>query len=383
MPSARRALLVAAVLAWLLGVAWLAAGEAQVRALPPSDYRTGAPLPYDNLPGMPTGGGVPGQQGSGIGDWGLGIGDRRGSRTSPAHPLTPSPPHPFTPVSYDAPGSAGASPSRDRQSADATIYPALPVRWTDCWTWQILPAGLMYKSYLAGGKEPRFASVWNYERSHGWLWDATLGGRVGLVRLGTSDDFWPEGWQLDVEGAAFPRMSLEWDRDVVSADYRVGVPLTTRQGPWEAKFAYYHLSSHLADEYLERFPSATRINYVRDCIVLGVAFWPCPNVRLYSEAGWAFNTDGGSKPWEFQFGVDASPQQPTGFLGGPFFAINGRVRQEVDYGGNVTVQAGWAWRGKNGQLARFGMHYFNGMSDQYQFLNNYEDQIGVGMWYDY
>ena len=28
-------------------------------------------------------------------------------------------------------------------------------------------------------------------------------------------------------------------------------------------------------------------------------------------------------------------------------------------------------------------HYFNGMSDQYQFFSQFEDQIGVGMWYDF
>ena len=373
--SSRRVLLVYAVSAWLLGVMWLSAGHAQIRALPSNDYRTGPPLPYDNLPGMPIGGAASQQTQQQV---------RQGSfpETRTARRYRPAL-HKST--SYGQPPLQMLPPLNDQQFAEGNVYTESWFYYEHCWSWQILPAGLMYKSYLAGGREPRIASQWFHEREQGWLWDATLGGRVGLVRFGTRDDFWPEGWQLDVEGAALPRSSLEWDRDVVSVDYRVGVPLTTRQGPWEAKFAYYHLSSHLSDEYLQRFPAAldSRINYVRDSLVLGVAFRPCPNVRLYSEAGWAFNTDGGSRPWEFQFGIDASPEEPTGFLGGPFFALNGRIRQEVNYGGNLTVQTGWAWRGETGQLMRVGFHYFNGMSDQYQFFTHHEEQIGVGMWYDY
>ena len=151
----------------------------------------------------------------------------------------------------------------------------------------------------------------------------------------------------------------------------------------EAKFGYYHLSSHIGDEYLLKYPDFPRINYVRESLVSGLAVYLNPNLRLYSEAGYAFYIDGGAKPWEFQFGADFSPAEPTGLGGAPFFAINGHLRQENDFGGNMTVQTGWQWRGRTGHLLRFGMQYFNGMSDQYQFYNRFEEQIGAGLWYDY
>ena len=66
----------------------------------------------------------------------------------------------------------------------------------------------MYKSYLAGNREPRFGAQFVNERSGGGVWDSTLGARVGLLRFGTDNDFWPQGWQLDVEGAAFPWSGL-------------------------------------------------------------------------------------------------------------------------------------------------------------------------------
>ncbi len=250
------------------------------------------------------------------------------------------------------------------------------------WTWQILPDGLMYRSYLAGGKEPRFASHWIHERDQGWLWDVTLGGRLGILRYGTGDALQPEGWQVDVEGAAFSRMDLEQGRDLVASDFRFGVPLTVRRGRWEGKFSYYHLSSHLGDEFIQRTGSA-RLNFVRDSLVLGGAFYLRPEMRLYTEAGWSFHPKGGSRPWEFQFGVDWSSLEPTGICGSPFFAINGELRQEVDFGGSMTVQTGWQWRGASAHLLRLGMHYFNGKTYQYQFFAEHEEQLGVGFWYDY
>lgn len=248
--------------------------------------------------------------------------------------------------------------------------------------WQLLPHGLMYPSYLAGPREPRFGSQWVYITGDKWYWDAMLGGRVGMLRFGSFDSAWPEGWQLDVAGGAFPRLSLEEHRDLVSVDFRIGVPLTLRRGRWEWKFAYYHLSSHLGDEYLLNHPRP-RFNYVREALLWAVAWRPWPDLRLYAEADYAFYTDGGAEPWAFQFGADYSPTTPAGIRGAPFVAVNGHLREENDFGGNVTLQTGWQWRASSGHLLRCGFHYLNGMSPQYQFFNEHEEQIGVGLWYEY
>ena len=284
---------------------------------------------------------------------------------------------------YEPYGSPEAMTAAAAQAMETNAYVDRGLICQEPWTWQVVPAGLMYRSYLAGNREPRISCQWVRMRDEGWMWDAAVGGRVGLLRYGTTSAIWPEGWQFDVEGAAFPRMDLENDRDMVSCDYRAGGLLTTRRGCWESKFGYYHLSSHIGDEYLIRHPSFNRINYVRDSLVLGMAIYPLSNMRVYSEAGWAFNTDGGAKPWEFQFGIDWSSLEPSNRWGDPFFATNCHLREENDYGGNMTVQTGWQWRGCTGHLLRVGMQYFNGFSDQYQFYNVFEEQLGLGLWYDF
>jgi hypothetical protein len=254
-----------------------------------------------------------------------------------------------------------------------------------CWTWKLLPEGLLYRSYLAGVKEPRISGTLVYETDAGWLLDVTLGGRAGLARYGTSNTDWPEGWQVDIEGAAFPRMNLEEDWDMDAADFRFGVPLTYAVGQVQTKFAYYHLSSHLGDERILRVPAAadSRINYSRDAVVLGVSYFLDPSWRVYAESGWSFATGMRTEPWEFQLGVEFSPPCRGCLEGAPFLAINGHLREEVDFGGQLVLQTGWQWRGRSGHRLRTGLHYLNGKSNQFEFVDESEQQIGLGAWYDY
>jgi hypothetical protein len=296
------------------------------------------------------------------------------------------------PTFSDAPGPLGAAANSGPLStpfaslnAMAAPQPADPnsfsLRGDEPWSWQLLPTGLMYPTYLAGNREPRLGSEMVYIRHLGTVLDSTIGGRVGLLRYGTDNELGAEGYQLDVEAASFPR--LDSNRNLVEGDYQFGVPLTTRQGPFEMKLGYLHYCAHIGDLYLLDNPGFDRINYVRDSVVWGLAVYLTPDLRLYSEVNWAFHNDGGSEPWRFQFGDDFSSTEPTGPWGSPFMAVNGVLRQENDFSGNVTLQAGWQWRGQSGHLLRLGLQYFNGMSDEMQFFNRFEQQIGGGLWYDF
>lgn len=256
---------------------------------------------------------------------------------------------------------------------------------SDAWCWQVLPDGLIYHSYWAGVHEPRLGGVLQHISSGDSFIDGTVGGRAGILRYGATNAIFPQGWQLDIEAAAMLRLTLDHMRDFESADYRVGIPLTYGVDNWQFKIEVYHLSSHLGDEYAIENPGSLddRINYVRDAVVIGASYYPVPVCRLYSEVGYAFNADGGAEPWEIQFGTELSQPGPTGPRGTPFLAINGHLREEVDFGGDVSAQIGWLWRGNSGQVLRTGFHYFNGQSSQYQFFDNHEQQFGAGMWFDF
>ena len=251
------------------------------------------------------------------------------------------------------------------------------------WVWQVLPVGLIYNSYLAGMKEPRLSGNFINVDDEGVFFDGTLGTRVGLLRYGTVQGFLPEGVQFDAEGSAQLRLDLEDNVDVRSVDFRGGAPLTFGAGRFRWKLGYYHLSSHLGDEFLLNNPAYPRLNFVRDVLVFGQTVFLTPRLRVYGEAGWAFSKDV-SGPWEFQFGLDYAPLGPTGIRGAPFFAMNAHLREEVNFGGSFTAQAGWAWRGDfSTSLLRAGFHYMNGKSNQFSFYNEHEEQLGLAMWYDF
>jgi Protein of unknown function (DUF1207) len=256
---------------------------------------------------------------------------------------------------------------------------------TDEWCWHWLPAGVIYHSYMAGMHEPRMALVAFYETGDQTLWDATLGGRVGLVRYGDYDQLHPQGFELDFYGAAIARLNVEHRQDLESTDYVFGFPLTYGVDQWQFKFGYAHLSSHLGDELAIRVPGALdeRINYVRDSLVLGSSVYLLPIWRQYGEVGWAFHNSGGAQPWDAQFGTELSSPNPTARTATPFLAFNTHLREEQNFGGDFSVQTGWLRRGDFGQTLRVGAHYFNGKSSQYQFFENSEQQIGLGIWYDF
>lgn len=204
------------------------------------------------------------------------------------------------------------------------------------------------------------------------------------MRYGTPNGFRPDGWQLDVEGAAFPELLLSQDEIMHATDFRAGVPLTYGAGPIQFKFAFYHISSHIGDQFLINNPTFSRVEYSRNALVFGTSYFPTDNLRLYGEVDWAFYTNGATQPWQFQFGAEYSPIFRPGFRGSPFAAINGHLRQEVAFGGALTVQVGWQWlNAASGTRLRFGFQYFNGKNEQYQFFNEFVQQFGIGLWYDF
>ena len=250
------------------------------------------------------------------------------------------------------------------------------------WSWYSMPDNIIYKTYMACKREPRMGIQFVGTNDLNY-WDCSLGARVSLLRYGTNDPLYPEGFELEIDGAAFPRLTLDDERELWSCDYRFGVPLAYRRGHWEYMFGYYHISSHMGDERMVRYNSLDRLNYVRDCAMAGIGFRPNYNWRYYFHAEYAFWRDGGAKPWHLIFGIDYSPMETNGFHGAPFFAVCGRLREDIDFSGSFSLEAGWQWRSAQSHVFRTGLFYLNGYSDHYQFYKQYEQQIGLGFWYDF
>ncbi len=254
----------------------------------------------------------------------------------------------------------------------------------DDFHWEFLPRDPLYPFYLADTKQSRMAGQWLEATGDSTLLDGTLGGRFGIFRYVDSQQGpFRRGVQADFEGSAQVRLDMDRNHDVRSVDFRAGVPISFSFGRLQTRIGYYHLSSHVGDEFLLRVPNFDRKNFSRDVLFMGAAYWLDDSTRIYGEAGWAFTCDV-SEPWEFTFGIEEAPRHPTGVRGAPFYAVNGHLRQEVDFGGEFTAQLGWAWRSSyDTGLLRLGLQYLNGKSNQFSFYNEHEELFGVGLWYDF
>lgn len=249
--------------------------------------------------------------------------------------------------------------------------------------WDFLPEGLLYESYVAGEKESRLGAALLFETAGPTFVDGALGGRLGILRYGTDVLDSGQGWQLDVDGAAFPRVNLD-NRHVESTDYHFGVPLTFRRGPVAAKVAYSHISSHVGDEYLKANPGFVRINYVRDAFVSGITYLARPELLVYGEVAHAFYVSGGAEPWELQLGAQYDPAAAGCSCGAPFLAVNAHLREEVDFGGSLNAIAGWEWVATgSARRLRAGVQYYRGKSSQYSFFPDHEELYGLVIRFDH
>ena len=255
-------------------------------------------------------------------------------------------------------------------------------------SWQVLPAGLMFQSYLAGEKEPRFNSIWMKDQNGKNNWETQLGGRVGVLRYGTDDVILPQGWQLDLEGGAQARVMLDHKDDLEAVDFRIGIFSTHRSGLWAARWGYYHLSSHVGDEFLIANPGFDRLNYVRDSLLMAVSrdllVRGRPDIKIYGEFAYALNHEY-CLPMEFQTGSEYSPLVFNGLRGSPYLAINGHFRQDRNWdAAGLNLVGGWQWRGeKTNHRYRLGLQYYNGPSLQWSFVGVDERLFGWGLWLDY
>lgn len=263
--------------------------------------------------------------------------------------------------------------------------PVYPTSSGEPWAWHLLADGVIYKSYLAAERDPRLSTMFLVDQDGNWVWDSALGGRASILRYGTFGSDKPQGWELQVEGAAFVRLLPEDERDVAAVDFRAGVLSAYRRDQFQWKFGYYHISSHLGDEFLLKNQGFDRLNYSRDAIVLGGGYFPTDNLRLYFEVGWAvIYTSGGAEPWEIQTGFEYETQGPTGLRGAPFFALNVHLREEVEWGGSINILTGWMWRGcHTDHTFRAGLQYYNGKNSQYSFLQDSQQLVGFGIRYDF
>jgi hypothetical protein len=248
------------------------------------------------------------------------------------------------------------------------------LRTCDFWgnRFSLFPTSLLWAPPLADKRSPRLAAAYaDDDTAAGNAFDATLGTTLGLLRV---DRAGVDGSvQLDVFGAAFARLD---GSQLVVSDYRAGIPLTFRRGPWFSKVAYEHTSSYLGNGLVAAavFPAPFGGRYRKDEGVIGLGRWFDDVLRVYGVAAYAFDftddrlrvgvDDGDKRKQRYALGAEWFPWglYCGGWGGMPFAAVHADFRGENDFSRDVAVQAGWQWRNPLQRLAsvRVYAEYFSG-----------------------
>jgi hypothetical protein len=250
-----------------------------------------------------------------------------------------------------------------------------------------LPATLLWKPPIANLREPQFYGIFHNIKGKSYI-DTAIGAEFGLGRIGPVGKSDPtrqlenEGIQLDVFGAVFTRFDPK--RFLTAIDYRAGIPLTYKKGPWSTKLSYEHTSTHIGDEYSQAYHVYQK-PLVLDEVVFGLSRYFGDHVRSYGQFGYAFNTakeTNANNRTRFDWGISYSNYYDTGPTGRPFAAFDMDIRSYQSYTPNNSFQLGWEWV-NHGRAVRLALQYFEGKSMFGQFYTKNENWYGFGGYYNF
>jgi Protein of unknown function (DUF1207) len=250
-----------------------------------------------------------------------------------------------------------------------------------------LPATLLWKPPIANLREPQFYGIFHNISGKSYI-DTAIGTQFGLGRIGPVGKSDPtrqlenEGIQLDVFAAVFTRFDPK--RFLTAIDYRAGIPLVYKKGPWSTKLSYEHTSTHIGDEYSQAF-GVKQKPLVLDEVVFGLSRYWGEHLRAYGQFGYAFNTakeTNNNNRTRFDWGISYSNYYDTGPTGRPFAAYDMDVRSYQNNTPNNSFQLGWQWV-NHGRSVRLAFQYYEGRSMYGQFYTKNENWYGFGGYYSF
>lgn len=206
--------------------------------------------------------------------------------------------------------------------------------------------------------------------------------------------FCGDALQIELEGSLWAVFDpLNYSSPLVNADYYGGVPITYALGPLSLRLRFYHISSHIGDEFLLSHPYFVRLNPSAEYIDLIASYQITPTLRIYAGYGNIIQSDESYhfKPNYFDWGAEAYFQclqfysAHNCLSGQPYFAMHFRARQDNDYKEDGTYVLGYEFSKHSGLCRkwRIFMQYHQGFSCEGQFSRERTDYFAIrtSYWY--
>lgn len=254
------------------------------------------------------------------------------------------------------------------------------------------PKDDVFRPLLADPKQPQFFASWQATRVRSNKTSAN----VGSVGFGENFGFYTRrdgcnGWQVGILAGVLAQFNLDApSKDLINADYVVGIPLSWRSGGWSTRVRLYHQSSHLGDEFLLGRPGFNRVNLSFEELEAIVSYdnrW----ARLYAGGGYLIHRepvslDRNRAQWGFEL---RGPTRPSPILGKalegllitPVLGADFKSLEELKWIINTNVIGGIEWS-MDGSTRRFRVlvNYYHGFNPYGQFFAQKIETVGLGLY---
>lgn len=246
-----------------------------------------------------------------------------------------------------------------------------------------LPRRALFEPLLADPRWPRLAgSMVNYRRGENLnrVWQGDFGTSVDLVE---GDAPWGGRWQAGVQAVVFTQFDMEtFSNDQISADYLAGFPLSARWGRFALVARFYHISTHLGDEFVLTNPQIARVNLSYEAVDLKASYWPREELRLYAGAGRMIRKDPADTPPAFvQQGLEYHHSR-TFWKGRlrPVAAVDLQQHEKSKWSNGVSVKAGLQFENRFDPSRRilFLAEWYRGKDPNGQFFRRTIEYSGLG-----
>lgn len=245
----------------------------------------------------------------------------------------------------------------------------------------LLPGGQLFDPLIADPRWPHFAAAIHYypnDRDFKNVGAVSFGETFSIYRDRIGLGF----WEFGIQAGVFAIFDLDADsKDLINADYFVGIPVSYRYRDLSVMARIFHQSSHLGDEFLLRNRlRGNRVNLSYEQVDAKVSYDFHETVRAYVGAGYLFDQDpSGLDPWSTQIGLEFRSPWPKEGAWRPIAAVDIQHRQENDWHTDFSLRAGVQ---HDGVLAtrkvQLMLEYFRGFSPNGQFYERKIDYFGLG-----
>lgn len=260
---------------------------------------------------------------------------------------------------------------------------------------EFLPENDVFRPLWADPKQPQLFASWQAtkilsgNKQYLNLGTVGLGENFGMIGKRNGCD----GWQIGILGGVFAQFNLDAEsKDLVNADYVIGIPVSWRSGLFSTRVRFFHQSSHLGDEFLLSNPGITRVDLSYE-VLEAILSLDAPGGwgRVYAGGATALHVkpstiDRNSVHWGMELRgptiaapLLAKPIPGTRFT--PIFGADFQAFEELNWTSNYNIAGGVEWSKAGGDRRfRLLVNYYRGYTPYGQFFGTKMEMVGFGFY---